>query len=747
MAERVNIEILIETAKSAKGVGELRDALKKLQEAEKEVGKGSKEFDALSDSIQKTKKQMLDEALAASKSAKSIGELRKAMKDLSSLQEEVDATSPDFDILISGINETEGRIGDLNDGFKTFAGSGAERARASTDLLSEGFKNLDTDKLTIGMKGLSKTIDGFTAGVGKIKIGNLKQGFSELSKSGIGEMTKSVIQLGKAILTNPILLLSAVIIALVVALVSFKDKIKPIKAYFDAIGAAVGFVIQKLKDFSDWMGLTDFAGEETANNQIERNKKLEKSLTNKYDTEIKLAQAAGKETYELEIEKQKMILDTTKQQIDALTKIGEINGSLTKEQGEQLEELKASYDSAYTEIQVIQLKRTKETNDKLADEEKKKKEKADKDAEEANKKAEARRKATEDANNNFNKKIEDQKVALIEDDLKRELAKAKLDSDRAFEDISLSAASAEVKSAALIYAELTYQNEKAKIEADFAKKKTDADAELLKEAKERRIESLNELGELDALDYEGQVLKAGENEVQIGQIKMTALMAEKQNKILIAQETGDNLDLINKEYANKEYELKKETESLITAEAKKAEEERHKLTDDRINKAQQLTGAFFAFAQLAAGNDAKKQLELRKKQFKVDKAFSLVRATIDGGRSVQAALTLPPPASFIAAAFSGVLAAGNIAKIAASKFDEGGGAASLSSPPSAPAGGESGGSSTPAPNNFAAGSFYGLGSGAGSEGSGTQRVVVVETDITRTQRNIQKIEVRATQSL
>ena len=75
-------------------------------------------------------------------------------------------------------------------------------------------------------------------------------------------------------------------------------------------------------------------------------------------------------------------------------------------------------------------------------------------------------------------------------------------------------------------------------------------------------------------------------------------MAEKQNKILIAQETGDNLDLINKEYANKEYELKKETEALITAEAKKAEEERHKLTDDRINKAQQLTGAFFAFAQL-----------------------------------------------------------------------------------------------------------------------------------------------------
>ena len=747
MAEKVNIEILIETAKSAKGVGELRNALKKLQDAEKEVGKGSKDFDKLSSSIEKTKSKMLEEALAASKSAKSIGELRKAMKDLSSMQEEVDSTSPEFDQLINGINETEGRIGDLTDGFRTFAGSGVERANASTALLTEGLNNLDTEKVAIGVKGLTKTIQGFTEGVGQIKFGNLKKGFSELGKTGVGELTKSIISLGKAILTNPILLLAAVIVGLIAIVVKFADKIKPIKMIMDAIGKAIDFVIQKLKDFADWMGLTDFAGEDAANNQIKRNKDLEKSYTKRYDKEIKLAQAAGKDTTKLEIAKQKMIMTTTKQQMDALERLKKINGTLTKEQEEELSGLTDAYDEAYTEIQTIQLKKTKETQDKLDEESKKAKEKADKLAEDAKKKAEDKAKERVEADKNFNKQIEDQKVALIKDDEQRELAKAELDNKRAVDAINKSAASEEVKKAALLEQELTYQSEKVKIGDDFSKKKEEKDKADADKAKEIKIKALTEVGEMEKLDFDNQILMAGENIDLIAQIKLDALNAEKETRLLIAQETGENVDLINQEFANKEIELAKETEAKKVEEAKKTEETKRSLIDAGLNAAQSMTSGFFALAQAQAGADAKKQLELKKKQFKVDKALNLVKATIDGIRSVQSALTMPPPVGYVMAAFNGVMAAANIAKIASSKFEGGETAAPPSvAPPTAPGGG-GGGMATPPPTNFSAGSFYGLGSGGPGGKNPTAKVIVVETDITKTQKNINKIETRATQSL
>ena len=75
----------------------------------------------------------------------------------------------------------------------------------------------------------------------------------------------------------------------------------------------------------------------------------------------------------------------------------------------------------------------------------------------------------------------------------------------------------------------------------------------------------------------------------------------------------------------------------------------------------------------AEGND-KKQNELRKKAFELDKAFQIGQATIDGYRSVTGALaqtgTLGPAAVALAVA-NGVYTAALIAKIASTKFESG----------------------------------------------------------------------------
>jgi len=158
-----------------------------------------------------------------------------------------------------------------------------------------------------------------------------------------------------------------------------------------------------------------------------------------------------------------------------------------------------------------------------------------------------------------------------------------------------------------------------------------------------------------------------------------------------------------------------------------------------LNSAQNLSNAFFSLAQAAAGKDAKKQLELKKKQFKVDKAFNLVRATIDGIRSVQAALTQTPPLSYVLAAFNGVMAAANIAKIASSKFEGetgggGGGSGDIPTAMTAPTINAPSSSST---------QLNADGSVKPSGGQITSRVIVVESDITNKQRQVASMQQNA----
>ena len=161
--------------------------------------------------------------------------------------------------------------------------------------------------------------------------------FTEIAKkglatSGVGELTKSIVQLGRAILTNPILLLAAVIIGLVALVIKFADKIKPVRIAMELVGQAIDFVIQKLKDFSDWLGITDFEGEEKANNTLANAEKEQTAIERRYDQEIAMASAAGEDTVELEKKKEKAVRESIQKQIDSLYKLQEINGKLTDDQ-------------------------------------------------------------------------------------------------------------------------------------------------------------------------------------------------------------------------------------------------------------------------------------------------------------------------------------------------------------------------------------------------------------------------------
>lgn len=119
---------------------------------------------------------------------------------------------------------------------------------------------------------------------------------------------------------------------------------------------------------------------------------------------------------------------------------------------------------------------------------------------------------------------------------------------------------------------------------------------------------------------------------------------------------------------------------------KQSENAKSEALNKSLEAGKGLTDAFFAFQLNAAKGNATREVQIKKKMFAVDKAFNVARAIQDGIRSVQAALTIPPPGGQILAGVNATLAAGNVAKILATKFE--GGDASIGS--------GSGGISTPA---------------------------------------------------
>lgn len=169
----------------------------------------------------------------------------------------------------------------------------------------------------------------------------------------------------------------------------------------------------------------------------------------------------------------------------------------------------------------------------------------------------------------------------------------------------------------------------------------------------------------------------------------------------------------------------------LTEDTEKAKTE---ITKQSFSSAQNLSDAFFN-AQLAnASGNSKRQLDIAKKQFNINKAFQIAQATMDGYKAFTVNLAAyPAPFGAIAAGIAAVAAAANVAKIASTKFD--GGNATASSGP------ETGGISAPPPpapsvpnqNGFQTTVINNNGS------DGDRRIYVVETDMTETQGQVGKL--------
>lgn len=279
-----------------------------------------------------------------------------------------------------------------------------------------------------------------------------------------------------------------------------------------------------------------------------------------------------------------------------------------------------------------------------------------------------------------------------------------------------------------------------KYEQDLNKKRKEEAEKLSKDIYNNLLKTLKDSDAARAEEVDKEYLAAenkrafslAQNELSYSGM-MANLQKERDAKLNDMSLTQEQRIAIVQEYEEKERALRQQTMDKYA-----------ETTKQGLQAAQALTDLFFSYQlKKAKGNEAEEK-RIKKRAFNVNKAFGVANAVIDGVGAVQKALNNPYPLNIVLAVLSGVLAAANVAKIASTKFDDGGSSAGGGGDIQA-GGGALAGASAPAinqPNN----TVTQLNEDGVNEAKSqpTQKVVVVESDITEKQKTVAKIEETAT---
>ena len=433
------IPLTISGIKEAKkDLKELGDEFEKFKQDPIKSAKLAKEFNTLSDSIDKAEK--------------SVEELNKSGKNLSATFEQI--YGEDLQPMSSRIGELEDRLYELRNAgqqnTQEFQDMAAEAARLrqniietdrQVDLLAEnkgfgvfgaGISQVGESLLRLDFDGAAQSAKALNANVGNLgKMG--AQAIKGLG-STVVNLGKAFGKMGMALLANPIFLMAAAVTAIVAAVVALMNELGILQPLLDGIGKVFEFikgiidkVVQALKDFTDWLGITNNAAKKLAEENLEgltkvidRTQDVTDSITMRYDEEIKLAQIAGEDTSRLEIEKQEAVtktdkikLEAYKRQLKALEVLGTAEQSEIDAIKQAIKETEKAIKQGESNIKVIKAQAD-------ADEDKRREDQLRADQEAYKKRLEAQKKFEQDRLN-ASRQIQDLELALMEEGLIKEL--------------------------------------------------------------------------------------------------------------------------------------------------------------------------------------------------------------------------------------------------------------------------------------------------------------------------------------
>lgn len=271
------------------------------------------------------------EVKGVEQSIESVKDLKNAIKAAKDEQLKAAAAfgegSKEFIEASKNVSKLKDKVEDLNDSTKSLKGSGVERASAGFNQLGEGLRNLDFDKVKVGLTAMKSALAAVGIGLIVQAVMYLVENFDELSK-GSGIVAKAL--------------------------------------------QFVGDYVNKLKDalyaVTDALGLTNSAldkmGEATVKN-ADKAKEALAGQTAEYDRQIAIAKASGKNAVDLEIAKQQAIIDTNKALIEQTIAYVRQGGVLSEEQNKLLTGQLEAIKNATNAKDVIETTAEKAKNDKL----------------------------------------------------------------------------------------------------------------------------------------------------------------------------------------------------------------------------------------------------------------------------------------------------------------------------------------------------------------------------------------------
>jgi hypothetical protein len=231
------------------------------------------------------------------------------------------------------LGELTDKVGDLSRSVNTLAGDPLERLNNSFGMIGSSILSLDFGAAQTGLQGVTSAIKDFK--------------FGDLTKAAKG-FGSTMMDLGKALLTNPIFLIGGIIAAVVMNFDKLVEAGGFVGEMFGFIKKTIDSVIGGLVDFMDWIGLTDSKAGERAENDKKRAEEAKKQK----DEELKKAQ-------EVEKEKEKLAKEAAEKEAQRMQKIRDDQKSLNdflkserekrhqeslSEQERELRQLQLTYD-------------------------------------------------------------------------------------------------------------------------------------------------------------------------------------------------------------------------------------------------------------------------------------------------------------------------------------------------------------------------------------------------------------------
>jgi hypothetical protein len=264
------------------------------------------------------------------------------------------ATDPALmDELAQKAGEVADRLKDANEQAAVFT------AGSKFEIVSNSLAGVRGDLASLDFEGANDKAKVFAKNLANINPKDIAKGFKDFTAT-VGTLGKAFLKLGAQLLVNPIFLMVAIVVAVVLAFTIWEDKLGKfgtvLKVAFINIYLmveAVKLLIQGFKDMTDWLGLTSFAAEENAartlaaNEKVrESSKKREAQVVGDLGREIAQLKAAGEDTDKLEKEvSNTKIREANKRKKTHLKDLEQLKLTDRGFNKEQIEEIKKQIDA------------------------------------------------------------------------------------------------------------------------------------------------------------------------------------------------------------------------------------------------------------------------------------------------------------------------------------------------------------------------------------------------------------------